>query len=181
MIQGDTWPIGGSELHFNVSSYNLQIENELCHVDTVLWAVDCINWRVEPVGEKGLSSNLYIYTYIEDSVQLHAMAINSCDTVESALWIHTSFYGTDEFEKADVEVMPNPNNGSVLLRFINMVGDVEVKVYSFDGKIIDDIIVNESTGYGNYNYKFADGLYGIFSFVILNNGRIITKKVVVKK
>lgn len=181
VIQGDTWPIGGSELHFNVSSYNLQIENELCHVDTVLWAVDCINWRVEPVGEKGLSSNLYIYTYIEDSVQLHAMAINSCDTVESALWIHTSFYGTDEFEKADVEVMPNPNNGSVLLRFINMVGDVEVKVYSFDGKLIDDLIINESAGFGNYNYKFTDGLYGVFNFVILNNGRIITKKVVVKK
>lgn len=73
------------------------------------------------------------------------------------------------------------NNGSARLRFINMSGEVGVKVNNFEGKIIDCSIINDLAGFENYCCKFADGLYGVFNFVILNNGKVITKKVVVKK
>ena len=87
----------------------------------------------------------------------------------------------DEYNQtpAKVNIVPNPNNGQMHIDFENMEGRTAIKVFDMTGNQIDafETIINTNRYYYDYNMKkYAEGIY---FFVISNNNRVLTKKVVV--
>jgi len=176
-IQGNHWPIGGSETHISVNEYVIQPVEPRAHIDTVLWQVDCPNWRVEPHGSKGKYCTLYIHSYLLEPVTLHAMAINRCDTVQRDFSIQTSYFDLPEaIEVIEFEVAPNPCDGRLTLRFGNMVGSAEIEVYNSIGQKTDAIRLDLNTC-KEVCYTMTNYDNGLYYFVLKHNGRTRTKKV----
>ena len=94
-IVGDHWPVGGSETHISLNEYAIHLDDQRCVVDTVLWTIDCDNWYVEPHGN-GSTCTLYIFTFLQEPVTLHACAINRCDTVCEEFSIRTTYFEVNE-------------------------------------------------------------------------------------
>lgn len=97
-IAGDHWPIGGSETYISVNEYAIHFEDPRTVVDTILWKIDCDNWYLEPHGD-GSSCTLYIFTFLQEPVTLHACAINRCDTVCEEFTIRTTYFGVDDLQE----------------------------------------------------------------------------------
>lgn len=133
-IVGDHWPIGGSETYISVNEYAVELDNPLTAIDTVLWSVNCENWRLEPHG-RGERCTLYIYSFLEEPVLLHATVVNSCDNVSQEFSIQTSYFGVDETVDNEWSVVaPNPNTGDFTVTFGTLQGQVEVTIYDVQGR-----------------------------------------------
>lgn len=176
-IEGSHFPVGGSETHISENEYVIQLVEPRAHIDTVLWQVDCPNWRVEPHGSKGKYCTLYIHSYLLEPVTLHAMAINRCDTVQRDFSIQTSYFDLPEAnEVIEFEVAPNPCDGRLTLRFGNMVGSAEIEVYNSIGQKTDAIRLDLNTC-KEVCYTMTNYDNGLYYFVLKHNGRTRTKKV----
>ena len=133
-VVGNHWPIGGSETYISVNEYAIALNNPNAHIDTVLWEVECENWRIVPHGY-GETCTLYIYSFLEDPVMLHAISCNVCDTVRQDFFIQTSYFGIEENDDNEwFAVVPNPNKGSFTLDFGILQGQVEVTIYDAQGR-----------------------------------------------
>ena len=177
-IEGESNPIGGSETHIGIYDYAARFADTRTRVDTVLWQVDCPNWRIEPHGN-GESCTVYIHTLPTTPVSLHATAINRCDTVRRDFTIHATYFGLPEAEENSAfEVSPNPTNGDVVLRFGDMNGKAEVEVYNSLGQKTDAFSVDldscKKMGYVMPNHN-----NGLYIFVLKNDGRTLARKVAV--
>ena len=177
-IEGESNPIGGSETHIGIYDYAARFADTRTRVDTVLWQVDCPNWRIEPHGN-GESCTVYIHTLPTTPVSLHATAINRCDTVRRDFTIHATYFGLPEEEdNFAFEVSPNPTNGDVVLRFGDMNGKAEVEVYNSLGQKTDAFSVDldscKKMGYVMPNHN-----NGLYIFVLKNDGRTLARKVAV--
>ena len=175
-VEGNHWPIGGSETYISVNEYAVVLNNPLAHVDTVLWQVDCENWRLEPHG-KGETCTLYIYSFLEDPVMLHCTASNVCGTMQKDFFIRTSYFGVDEtIDNQKFTVSPNPTNGNLTLRFGDLTGKAEITVYNSQGQKLDvlDLDVTNCKERTYIMSYFPDGLY---YFVLNVNGKQLIRKV----
>ena len=133
-ILGDHWPIGGSETHISKYDYAVQLDNAQAEVDTVIWQVDCENWKLEPHG-KGETCTLTFYSFLLEPVMLRATVINPCDSLTQEFFIQTSYFGSDE--RTDNElftIVPNPNTGDFSIDFGTLQGQVEVTIYDAQGR-----------------------------------------------
>ena len=178
---GTHWPIGGTETFISVNEYAVDFVDSRTGVDTVLWQIDCPNWRVEPHGSKGKECTLYIHSYLLEPVTLHAWAVNRCDTVHEEFFIQTSYYGTEEFDDEEgFEVSPNPSDGRLTMHFGAMSGRTEIEVYNSMGQKMDAFSVDADSckemGYVMPNYD-----NGLYIFVLKNNGRTLTRKVALRR
>ena len=177
-IEGESNPIGGSETHIGIYDYAARFADTRTRVDTVLWQVDCPNWRIEPHGN-GESCTVYIHTLPTTPVSLHATAINRCDTVRRDFTIHATYFGLPEEEDNFAFVVsPNPTNGDVVFRFGDMNGKAEIEVYNSLGQKTDAFSVDldscKKMGYVMPNHN-----NGLYIFVLKNNGRTFARKVAV--
>ena len=131
-IAGNHWPIGGSETYISVNEYVVELDNPLVAIDTVLWTIDCDNWRVVPQG-RGERCTLYIFSFLQEPVMLHATVINSCGTVSQEFSIQTSYFGVDD--NADNEwFVVKPTNGGFTVDLGGLQAQVEVTVYDAQGR-----------------------------------------------
>ena len=177
-IDGVSNPIGGSETHIGIYEYAVRFEDARTRVDTVLWQVNCPNWRIEPHGN-GESCTLYIHTLPTVPVSLHATAVNRCDTVRRDFTIHPTYFGLPEAEENSAfEVSPNPTNGNVVLLFGEMSGKAEVEVYNSLGQQTDVFSVDLSSS-KEMGYVMPDHNNGLYIFVLKNDGRTLARKVAV--
>ena len=175
-IEGEPNPIGGSETHIGIYDYALHFEDARTHVDTVLWQVDCPNWRIEPHG-KGETCTLYIHTLLSQPILLHATAINSCDTVQQDFSIRTTYFDLPQMDESlDFEVSPNPCDGRLTLRFGDLSGRAEIEVYNTMGQKMDDFIVDLNSC-KEICYDMSDYGNGLYYFVLKNKGQKQTQKV----
>jgi len=116
-----------------------------------------------------------------EHVELTATIANDCGSKVCKFYLKSSFLDVDENQEtpAKVDIVPNPNNGQMHIDFENMEGRTTVKVFDMTGNQIDafETIINSNRYNYDYNMKrHADGLY---FFVVSNNSRIFTKKVVI--
>ena len=131
-ITGNHWPIGGSETYISVNEYAVELDNPLAAIDTVLWSIDCENWRIVPQG-RGERCTLYIFSFLEDPVMLHATVLNTCDTVSQEFSLQTSYFGVED--NADNEwFMVRPIIGGFTVDFGALQAQVEVTVYDVQGR-----------------------------------------------
>lgn len=136
-INGTHWPIGGSETYISANAYSIHLDEPRTSIDTVLWTVDCPNWNIVPQG-KGENCTMYLFSFLEDTVYLHATAINRCDSVTVDFFIKTSYFGVEDDEEAiGFTVTPNPTNGEVTLHFEDLMGEAEIELYDFRGTLLE--------------------------------------------
>ena len=176
-LVGTLWPIGGSETHISVNEYAIRLLEPRTQVDTVLWQIDCPNWYVMPHGDKGKECTLYIFSYLQEPITLHATTINRCDTIHQEFLIQTSYFGLGE-DAQDVGfvIVPNPTTGNVTLRFGDLQGIGEVQVINSMGKNVDAFFVDMNTCH-ELPYVMPEVPDGLYCFVLNHNGTRIARKV----
>jgi len=175
-IEGDHWPVGGSETYISVNEYAVQLEDARASVDTVMWQIDCENWRLVSHGI-GKTCTLYIFSYLEEPVMLHATAVNRCDTVTQDFAIKTTYFNLEETETDErFTVSPNPSDGHLTLHFDLLSGLAEINVYKSTGQWVDTFAVNTDTT-KEYNYIMPDLGNGLYFLVLRNNEGTVVRKV----
>lgn len=178
-IEGEQWPIGGSETHFSVYDYSIHLEDERSSVDTVIWSVDCPNWYIVPHG-KGETCTLYIYSYLLEPVGLHATVVNRCNSVTNSFSIKTSYYGVEE-NLGLLSVTPNPTSGDVMIDFGNLSGETSVKIYDVHGSLVDEFSLNLDGTAKTFPYSIRGIDSGLCYLVISNNGILEIFKILINK
>lgn len=174
-IEGDHWPVGGSETYISVNEYAIDMDDARASIDTVIWQIDCANWRLEPHGD-GMTCTLYIYSYLEEPVMLHATVMNRCGTETSDFSIKTTYFGVDDNEGLGFEVSPNPTDGRLTLHFEQLQGLVEVSVYNGLGQVVDTFVVDADMTKTSV-YDLPDMGDGLYFLVLRNNGSIAVRKI----
>ncbi|QXP60555.1 zinc-dependent metalloprotease [Olleya sp. HaHaR_3_96] len=93
----------------------------------------------------------------------------------------TTVLSVDQFDLANnISVYPNPNNGEFSIKFNDVSGDVDVEVFDIRGRSILQNKYSKITGDFNKSLNLGDVESGIYLLNIKNNGRTITKKIVVE-
>ena len=182
-VENPHWPITATE--FNVNRYTYFASdpksdatwiNEQCE-----WSISKESWRIVP-SDDNRSCTVYAMDWVPDSICLSFKAVNRCSESEIAeYWLHPSFYGIEEQEAypATVNIIPNPNNGQMQLRFENMEGKLNIKVYTMSGALVDSFEL-KTIGVGEtYDYSMKRLVNGVYFFTITDGKRSVTKKVVI--
>ena len=173
-IAGDHWPVGGSETYISANEYAISLDDVRASVDTVIWQVDCENWRLVPHGI-GKTCTLYIYSYLDEPVSLHATVVNRCGTVTVDFPIRTTYFGVDEMVDNECFVVtPNPSNGHFTLHLDHLSGWVEIQVYKNSGERVDTFMVDADV-IKTYDYTLKDS--GLYVLVLHNNSVTLVRKV----
>ena len=179
------YPITATE--FNVNRYTYTVKDDVSNIaawylNQCKWDISKDSWRIEPNphGNNPLECDVYAMDWTEDIVWLSFTAVNDCDSVTVLFDLHPSFYGMEENEAypAAVSIIPNPNNGHMQLKFENMEGQLNIKVYNSTGILADSFELTSSIG-ETYEYSAKRLNNGIYFFHITDGKRAVTKKVVI--
>lgn len=182
-IENPHWPITATE--FNVNRYTYYASDPKSEAswnkEQCEWSISKQSWRIVP-SDDNLSCTVYAMDWVPDSICLSFKAVNHCSESEIAeYWLHPSFYGIEEQEAypAVVDIIPNPNNGQMQLRFENMEGHLNIRVHTMSGALVDSFDL-ETTGVGeSYDYSMKRLVNGVYFFTITDGKRSVTKKVVI--
>ena len=171
--------------------YTFYVEetNSNCKWESCNWAISKPSWAIEPMPMPTLSLNGKYYSectvYVADRqneyVELTATINNGCGSKERKFYLKSSFLDVEEYSNmpAKVNIVPNPNNGQMHIDFENMEGRTTVNVFDMTGNQIDAFETVVNSNRYNYEYNMKKYAEGIYFFVISNNNRVLTKKVVV--
>ncbi len=190
------WVVTATE--FQIFSYDFALSNndEASHWDSIHWAFENpnIHWVIIPDSTTqpiGLNCRIYVMEHVNDTVWLDATVYNQCGPqgVVRRYWFISSFYGIEEngsstpltgLETFNVDVVPNPNNGTMSLIFTNIEGRIDAKVYDMTGILRDEFALNLDSE-SHYPYYLGDYPNGVYLLVFNYKGNMITKKIVVMK
>ena len=180
-------PITATE--FNVNKYTYHVSDSLSEhtwdESQCGWSISKPSWRIAP-SDDNRSCTVFVMDWVEDTVWLTYKAVNPCtdgNGVVARYWLKPSFYDVGEQQEnlTDFSVMPNPNNGQMTLRFENLTGKVNVKVYDMKGVLIDDLQVFNDQNSNSWHYDMSGCANGIYCFVVMAKEGIISKKVIVNR
>ena len=184
------WVVTATEFQINSYDFHLWDTNEYCYWDSVTWNFAEPNqWVLEPFGDRNTCCKMYVLEQIEDTVWLEARAFNRCapQGIVQRYWFVCSFYGIEEdgpstgLGTSNFEVVPNPNNGQMQLRFEYLSGKANIKVYDSRGMLIDSFETYHSDGQFTYPYDMKTTANGIYFFVVTNKEGTVAKKVVIQR
>lgn len=182
------WVVTATEFQINTYEYHLWDTNPNCRWDTVTWSLENdTEWILESFGNKGQNCRLMVLNHVEDTVWLRATIFNRCapaEGVSQRYWLICSFYGVDEMgnSMANFDVVPNPNNGQMTLKFEYLTGKVNVKVYDMRGMLIDQFETYNGDGQSNtFDYQMKSEASGIYFFVATSKEGTQAKKVVIQR
>ena len=189
---GDTLAVITNTEFFSFK-YDFFVEDEQGHMndwDSCVWHISKGSWLVELDPSEYLNQTnrrycrVYVAEHDDTPVELSCTVYNShCEPFSNTkrFYLKSSFFGIDEQDgtKLSFEIIPNPNNGAMELRFENMEGKVEVKVYDMMGTMVDSFVT-----YGDNESKAIpyslNSHHGIYFFVANGKAGTMAKKVVVK-
>ncbi len=181
------WVVTATEFQINAYDFNLWDTNPNCHWDTVAWSCDeAPDWVLEPFGDHGQCCKVYVLNRVDDTIWLKAHAFNRCapqEGIEQKYWLICSFYGIEEFGSnlSNFDVIPNPNNGQMQLKFEYLTGKVNIKVYDMKGTLIDSFETYNNNGPTSFLYNMKNKSEGIYFFVATSKEGTVSKKVVIQK
>lgn len=185
-IPAPHWVITATEFQVNSYDYYVQDINPECEWDSVGWSFATPSeWILEPSGDKHERCRVYVLDHVDDTVWLEARAYNHCatDGVTQRYWLIASFYDVDEYGvstgSGSFTVMPNPNNGQMDIRFEQLTGKIDLKVYDMRGVLIDNLQVFNDLDIFVLNYNMKNHADGIYLFVATGKEGTVTRKVVV--
>ena len=186
------WVVTATEFQINAYDFGIYEEGHpfTCHWDSVAWSFENhdVLWLLEPdttTSPAGKNCKIYVLNYVDDTIWLDATVYNKCAPEGKSLryWLVCSFYGVNENAtgSATFDVVPNPNNGQMDMRFENLTGKVNIKVYDMRGGLVDDFEVYNENGLNALTYSMKDGSNGIYFFVATGREGIVAKKVIVNR
>lgn len=182
-VEDPHYPITATE--FNVNHYTYKVTDFISDIsgwiiDSCKWEISKDSWRIVPADDN-LSCTVYAMDWVEDTIWLSFRAVNDCKSVIAKYWLKPSFYGVEENDAlpAYVSVIPNPNDGQMELRFDNMEGTIEAKVYNANGTLIDSFEIHNQETINTYNYTMKRLTNGVYFFTFYDGKKSITKKVVI--
>jgi hypothetical protein len=179
------YPITATE--FNVNRYTYTVNDDISNIadwylNRCKWDISKDSWRIEPNpnGNNPLVCEVYAMDWTEDIVWLSFTAVNECDSVTVMYDLHPSYYGVEENEAypAMVSIIPNPNNGHMQMKFENLEGHLNIKVYDSTGILMDSFELQSSVG-ETHEYAAKHLNNGIYFFQITDGKRVVNKKVVI--
>lgn len=178
------YPITATE--FNVNQYVYHAVDPLSDftwIDSLCeWSISKPSWRIIP-SEDNRSCTVFPMDWVEDTVWLTFKAVNLCSNGDDIVrfWLIPSFYDTDEQEtaKGTFDVIPNPNDGTMELRFEHMEGKVEVKVYDVMGVLVDSFVTFNDVELKTMPYNLS-GRKGLYFFVANGKEGTVAKKVIIR-
>ena len=190
IVFGDTIAVVTNTEFFSFQyTFFVEETNRECVWESCNWAISKPSWTTEfnPVPALSLNGKYYseCTVYVADRqnehVELTATINNDCGSEVRKFYLKSSFLDVDENEyaSANVNIVPNPNNGQMHIDFENMEGRTAVKVFDMTGNQIDAFETNINSSRYNYDYNMKKYAEGIYFFVVSNNNRVLTKKVVV--
>lgn len=179
---------------FQINSYDFGIYEELhpatCTWDSIVWKFENsdVRWILEPdlsTSPVGKRCKIYVLEYVADTVWLDATVYNECapDGKKERYWFISSFYGVEEQQEstADFSVVPNPNNGMMMIQFEKLTGKIDLKVYDMTGNLIDHLDTYSIGGPEKLQYNMKHCAEGIYFFVATGKEGTVAKKVVIKR
>lgn len=176
-IDGNHWPIGGSETYISVNEYAIALDNPLAHIDTVLWSIDCENWRIVPHG-KGESCTMYIFSFLEEPVMLHATAVNVCDSIRQEFFIQTSYFEIGEsVGNESVTILPNPSGGAFSLHLEDWQNKVKVEVFDSQGR---PIMIQHRETCKSLTFDLKSYPKGVYFLRVTDGNRCVTNKLIIQ-
>ena len=190
IVFGDTIAVVTNTEFFSFQyTFFVEETNRECVWESCNWTISKPSWAIEfnPVPALSLNGKYYseCTVYVADRqnehVVLTATINNDCGSEVRKFYLKSSFLevGENELAPANVNIVPNPNNGQMHIDFENMEGRTAVKVFDMTGNQIDAFETNISSSRYNYDYNMKKYAEGIYFFVVSNNNRVITKKVVI--
>ena len=176
-------PVTATE--FNVNSYIYRAIDPLSDftwIDSLCeWSISKRSWRIIP-SDDNHTCTVYPMDWVEDTVWLTFKAVSPCSKGDDIVrfWLKPSFYDINEHDaKYAFDIVPNPNNGTMRLRFENMEGKVEVKVYDMMGTLVDSFETYNNKEPKSIQYNLS-GRGGIYFFMATAKEGTIAKKVIVR-
>lgn len=184
------WVVTATEFQINSYEFYLWDTNPHCRWDSVTWNFENpeIEWVLEPDNEmhpQGQRCKMYVLSQVEDTVWLRATAYNRCspDGVSERYWFVCSFYGVDDnstLTEGDFSVVPNPNNGHMIIHFDGLNGKVDMKIYDMRGVLVDHFEAAEAYGGSTFEYDMKRNIRGIYFFVATSKEGTMAKKVIIE-
>ena len=169
--------------------YDFYVEDERGHFDdwdSCVWHISKESWQMEPdpAEYQHETERRYCRVYVAEHddvpVELTCTVYNShCYpySITRKFYLKSSFFGVDDQESARLtfDVIPNPNNGEMTLRFSGFSGKVSVKVYDMTGHWIDQMEIDSET----LPYHLNGRASGVYYFVVTGKEGTMAKKVIV--
>ena len=184
------WVIPATEFQVNTYTFRFYDHNARCDWDSVSW--QCTNKFGDPIwvidtyidstsyNKNVYYCDLYVLDNVEDTIRLKATAYNQCEPagISQEYWMVCSFYGTEEHQNAMVDILPNPNNGTMALQFGGLEGETQIAIYDMAGMLVDKFGLTATNG-SRYSYRMPKSTSGLYLFVINNQGKTFTQKVII--
>ena len=189
---GDTIAVVTSTEFFSFQ-YDFYVEDEQDKIndwDSCVWHISKESWLIDTIPPEYQNETdkhycrVYVAEHDNTPAELSCTVYNShCepDGITRRFYLKSSFFGVDEQDVANCtfDVIPNPNNGTMELRFENMEGKVEVKVYDMMGNLLDSFMTYNDNEPKSIHYNLS-GRKGIYFIVANGKEGTVAKKVVVQ-
>ena len=189
VVFGDTIAVVTNTEFFSFQyTFYVEERNRECVWQSCDWTISKPSWTIVPTpatvslnGKYYSECTVYVADRQEEHVVLTATVDNGCGTEERKFYLKSSFLDVEENSDtpAKVNIVPNPNSGQMRIDFENMEGRTAVKVFDMTGNQIDAFETNVNSNHYNFDYNMKRYAEGIYFFVVSNNNRILTKKVVI--
>ncbi len=191
---GDTIPVITNTEFFSFQ-YDFFVGDSLNHFDdwdSCVWHISKESWLIEPnpIEYQNEPNRRYCRVFVAEHddipTELSCTIYNShCGpySITKRFYLKSSFFGFDEQNAASIafNVIPNPNKGSMELRFENMEGRVNVRVYDMTGNSVDQFELENESVSQTCSYNLKGHTSGVYFFVATGREGTVAKKVVVKR
>ena len=180
------WVITATEFQIKAYEFELWDNNPLCKWDSVSWNFpdSKVDWVLEPIGDPAKHCKVYVLSQIEDTVWLQATVSNDCcpQGKKTRYWLLSSFYGVEENNTSDfnIDIAPNPNNGTMNITTSSTATSIDVKVYNMTGQLVDQFVIPAGPQ-TSHPYHLDACRSGMYCFTFSCRGQNITKKVIITK
>ena len=187
-VYGDTVAVITNTEFFSFQ-YDFIVEDALGHYndwESCKWHITQPSWDIDTTVHSEDPDKRYCRVYVaersDDLVELWCNVSNHCHQDSVVFYLQSSFFGIDGHETvpADFNIVPNPNNGDMELRFENLTGKTSVKVYDMRGTLIDVLDLYNDLYSNTLHYILRPISPGIYYFVATAKEGTIAKKVIIE-
>ncbi len=154
LVADQPMPVAGFD--FTSTSPNYSFDNSSLEATQYQWSFgDGSTSTQENPGHSYMNNGAYLVTLI---------ASNECGADTISQWVQVTGVGINDLnEELLIDISPNPNDGSFSLQLdaANALNDIEMRIWSVEGKLVSERQLNASgkTYRGNFNYPLASGVY----------------------
>jgi hypothetical protein len=172
--------------------YDFYVEDEREHIndwESYKWRISKPSWIIDTtiVGDFDKHyCRVFVAERCDSLVELRCTAYHHCeqtlDSITTIFYLKSSFLDIDEQAtvQPDFSVVPNPNNGQMMLNFVNLTERIDIKVFNMQGILIDEVQTYSTASNSTFPYDMKPIANGLYLFVVNGKEGTLTKKVIIE-